>query len=315
MLVSVVIPCFNVELCVSACLDSALSQTYTPIEIICVDNNSTDGTLQILEKYHDRYPELIKVLSETEQGAPAARNKGLAAAQGKWIQFLDADDLLLREKIENQINKIQHLATAKVGVLAAGFQLNEKGRKAEFIVPQTQDKWLILFLGQLGITSSNLWSKEALQSVEGWDNAHTSGQEYELMFRLFKMGWEVSVDQSVETIIQVRKESITKGKGYRKSILNQYLLRMKFLSYILLHFPLLFKSHQQIIEAFAVRFLRDAVILYPNQYSELLKSFTTLLPLPVSIHHKQIGRLFVYTYNIFGFDFACEVYKWYRMIR
>ena len=315
MLVSVVIPCFNVESCLSACLDSALSQTYTPIEIICVDNNSTDGTLQLLEKYHDRYPQLIKVLREAEQGAPAARNKGLAEAKGRWIQFLDADDLLLPEKIENQINKVQHFTTAKVGVLAGGFQLSEKGKKAELVVPQTQNKWLALFLGQLGITSSNLWFKEALQSVGGWDNAHTSGQEYELMFRLFQMGWEVSVDQSIETIIQVRTESITKGKGYRTSILNRYHLHIKFLNHLILRDPVVFKSHQMLIEAFAVKYLRDAVIFYPDQHNELLLSFNSILQLPESIHHKQVGRLFMYAYNFFGFDFACKIYRWYRAIR
>lgn len=190
MLVSVVIPCFNVELCVSACLDSALSQTYTPIEIICVDNNSTDGTLQILEKYHDRYPELIKVLSETEQGAPAARNKGLAAAQGKWIQFLDADDELLPGKLTRQLQMLK----ADTDFLIGTPQYVDLIGQVTTFYPW-KSAWLGLAHGlRAGHTVANFYSKAILSSLEGWREDLPYLQDPDLLFRLLKKGAKYQLD-------------------------------------------------------------------------------------------------------------------------
>lgn len=76
MWVSVIIPCYNVEAYVAEALDSALAQDYPWLEVIAVDNNSTDGTLAILQTYEAQFPDKIRVLQEKKQGAPAARNTG-----------------------------------------------------------------------------------------------------------------------------------------------------------------------------------------------------------------------------------------------
>ena len=105
MLVSVIIPCYNVEKYIEECIESVVSQTYNNLEIICVDNNSTDKTWNILCQIKEKYPILLE--KELKAGAGAARNKGLSIAKGDWIQFLDADDLLLPQKIEHQISLVQ----------------------------------------------------------------------------------------------------------------------------------------------------------------------------------------------------------------
>ncbi len=107
MLVSVVIPCYNVEDYIEECIHSAFAQTHKPIEVICIDNNSTDNTWQKLKQLQEKYPSLL-IDKELKPGAPAARNKGLALSKGEWIQFLDADDLLLPEKIEHQAKLLQN---------------------------------------------------------------------------------------------------------------------------------------------------------------------------------------------------------------
>ena len=71
MLVSVIIPCFNVEAYISECIDSVISQTHSDLEIICVDNNSTDGTFQILQDYKNKYGAKFQVLKELKKGASA----------------------------------------------------------------------------------------------------------------------------------------------------------------------------------------------------------------------------------------------------
>ena len=107
MLVSIVIPCYNVEKYVKEALDSALQQDYPWVEIIAIDNNSTDGTWDILSAYEQKYPDLIKCIEEPRPGAPAARNTGWLASKGEWIQFLDADDILFPDKISRQIQLLQ----------------------------------------------------------------------------------------------------------------------------------------------------------------------------------------------------------------
>lgn len=89
--VSVIIPVYNVENYLRQCLDSVVNQTLREIEIICVNDSSTDGSLAILEEYA-RKDARIKVITQPNAGAGAARNRGMDAAGGKYLSFLDADD-------------------------------------------------------------------------------------------------------------------------------------------------------------------------------------------------------------------------------
>jgi glycosyltransferase involved in cell wall biosynthesis len=98
-LVSVIIPCYNAESYVGDAIRSVLAQTYPNCEIIVVDDGSTDRSLEVVRGFEPS----IKVIAGPNQGGCAARNKGLDAATGDYIQFLDADDMLSPDKIKNQI--------------------------------------------------------------------------------------------------------------------------------------------------------------------------------------------------------------------
>ena len=104
--ISVIIPCYNVEDYIEEAIASVMAQTYMDFELILVDNNSTDGTLRILERAAINSSR-IRVLKEYGHGAPRARNLGLSVARGTWIQFLDADDLMLPDKLERQIKLVK----------------------------------------------------------------------------------------------------------------------------------------------------------------------------------------------------------------
>ena len=90
--VSVIIPGYNVEAYLRECLDSVLNQTLRDIEIICVDDGSTDGSAAILAEYAAR-DSRVRIVTQQNAGAGAARNAGLALAKGEWLSFLDADDV------------------------------------------------------------------------------------------------------------------------------------------------------------------------------------------------------------------------------
>lgn len=92
-LISVIIPVYNSELYLKECLDSVINQTYKKIEIICVDDGSTDHSLDILNFYQKK-DSRIKVFTQENSGPSAARNKALDMAKGDYISFVDSDDFL-----------------------------------------------------------------------------------------------------------------------------------------------------------------------------------------------------------------------------
>lgn len=99
-LVSIIIPCYNAACWLGETLDSAFAQTWSNKEIILVDDGSTDDSLTVARRYEARG---LRLLTQPNRGAAAARNSGLAAARGDFIQFLDADDLLAPDKIAAQL--------------------------------------------------------------------------------------------------------------------------------------------------------------------------------------------------------------------
>jgi len=99
-LVSILIPCYNAAPYLGATLDSVLAQTHRATEIIVVDDGSRDHSREIAARYVSRG---VRLIAQPNRGAPAARNTALAASQGDYLQFLDADDLLHPEKISRQL--------------------------------------------------------------------------------------------------------------------------------------------------------------------------------------------------------------------
>ena len=100
--VSVIIPAYNTEKYIAKAINSALSQTLTNIEVIVVDDCSTDNTVGIIQEFDD--PRLKLILNTENMGAGGARNRAIAAAQGKWIAVLDSDDWYAPQRLEVLVN-------------------------------------------------------------------------------------------------------------------------------------------------------------------------------------------------------------------
>ena len=102
--VSVIIPVYNVEKYLRECLDSVINQTLKDIEIICVDDGSSDGSLKILEEYAQK-DNRIKVLKQEHGGVSCARNLALGGAAGEYMLCLDSDDYLELNTLESLYNR------------------------------------------------------------------------------------------------------------------------------------------------------------------------------------------------------------------
>lgn len=227
MLISIIIPAYNVEDYIEECVRSAFGQTYKPIEVICIDNNSTDNTWQMLLKLQTVFPDLI-IEKELKPGAPAARNKGLALSKGEWIQFLDADDLLLPEKIEHQAGLIKpHIAF----IAGAFTKVSINGKKTP-IFANNDDPVKDLFISKLGITSSIIWQKISLIRIGGWDEELKSSQESALMFKLLKTNSKVLYDSTPLTLIRHRESGQISTKAPHQNWENYIQLRLNILDWL-----------------------------------------------------------------------------------
>lgn len=100
-LVSVIIPAYNAAPYIAAAVDSALAQTYVPVEVVVTDDGSTDGTAEILRPYREAGK--ITYIYQKNAGLSSARNTGIRACRGEYVALLDSDDLFLPEKIARQV--------------------------------------------------------------------------------------------------------------------------------------------------------------------------------------------------------------------
>lgn len=138
MKLSVIIPCYNAEKYLSACLDSVLVQSMADFEALLIDDGSQDRTYDIASVYA-RGDERVRVIRQENAGVSAARNAGLAVAKGEWVTFVDADDLLLPDAFETL------LSAADEGVdMVAGTHetFDEETGQAQTVYSQTL--WMMM---------------------------------------------------------------------------------------------------------------------------------------------------------------------------
>ncbi len=104
--VSIIVPVYNVEKYLEKCLDSLVNQTFKDIEIIIVNDGSTDNCRKIIDKYYSKYTNIIKVINQENKGLGAARNTGLKSVTSDYIIFVDSDDYIEPNMVYEMYNKI-----------------------------------------------------------------------------------------------------------------------------------------------------------------------------------------------------------------
>lgn len=105
MKLSVIVPCYNTAKYVEKCLDSIIENKVDDMEIIVINDGSTDNTLDILKKYQKKYPKIIKIINKENGGLSSARNAGLEVARGDYISFIDSDDYIEKDMYKNMLQK------------------------------------------------------------------------------------------------------------------------------------------------------------------------------------------------------------------
>lgn len=183
-LVSILIPCFNAERYVAAAIDSAFAQVHPEIEVIVVDDGSTDGSLSVIERYADR--QRFRFETGPNRGGNAARNRLLQLAGGEYAQFLDADDVLHPAKV------LACLAAMKPDIDMVFTDYVERSGSIERLVglPDPGDDLVAYFIRHNVQTSLPLHRVAALRTSGGFDESLRCCQEHELHLRLATTTWK-----------------------------------------------------------------------------------------------------------------------------
>lgn len=305
--VSVVIPCYNAEAFVAEAVASALDQTYPLEEVICVDDGSTDGTLGVLERLQADAGERLIVLSRSNGGPSAARNLGLSRATGDYVQFLDADDLLRPEKIAHQIGLIR-VEAQHPDLVAAAYEVVFGDAGTCAVIGLEESPWLGVFVAKLGITSANLYRREAVERVGGWNEGWRTSEDPELAFRLLKDGARVLLDPVPATTLRRRGDSQWSA-DVASSHQGWLRLRMEILDWVRAH-RCLSPEEEQCAERKLFGYARKVHTYDPGLAEEAL----SMLPASFRPEPARHGRAYTLLYRAFGFDGAQRLYPFWLRI-
>ncbi len=200
-LISVIIPTYNRSLLLLEALTSVYTQTYRPIEIIVVDDSSTDNTEELVKRWAKSYATAgnlsLKYFCQPKGGACVARNKGLIESKGEYIQFFDSDDLLHPEKLERQVGHL--LLDQRLDFVYSGTGLFS-GKPDWSVVPYCgysvpRAKMLLEFLytgSCLWNTDSGVYRRGACIANGPWDESLPRFQDWEYNIRLLLMNTNVA---------------------------------------------------------------------------------------------------------------------------
>ncbi len=189
--VSVIIPAYNAERHLAAAIDSVLVQTLEAVEIIVVDDGSTDNTAAVASAYGDR----VRVLRQAHAGVSVARNLGIGAAQGDAVAFLDADDWYIHpDKLARQAAILS--TRPDIGIVHSGWRLvDEQGHGTVERTPWRQAPVLNLqgwLLWQPALPSAMMMRREAVLAVGGFDPGLAHVEDLDLALRLSLAGYETA---------------------------------------------------------------------------------------------------------------------------
>jgi len=214
--VSVVMPCFNAETTIARALASIRAQSYPSIEIIAVDDCSTDRTAEILSAEEATGVRLLRL--PRNRGAAAARNAGIKAASGEYIAFLDADDEWLPNKISRQIAVISGRPQMSFVACGAGFvdvkQSATKPLYQNLAPTEGPEAWRALLAYNYVATPTVVARRSALERAKGFDPSLVIGEDQDLWIRLALQG-EIGYIPETLVIVHEQRTSLSRRNALR----------------------------------------------------------------------------------------------------
>ena len=209
---SVIIPVYNAEAYIEQTLESVFAQSFHDFEVIVVDDGSTDRTADQVQAF-SHHPSL-RYIYQDNAGPAAARNTGLVLAEGKFIAFLDSDDLWLPRKLEAHLERLQD--SPQMGLSFNWFEVFYDRPGGQRLVPwfappvKSTLEWAdFLERNWTGTSSTVVVRAECVKGQPGFDARFRTGEDYQLWLTIAQAGWEVGFVPEALTVYRKRPSSLT----------------------------------------------------------------------------------------------------------
>ena len=272
-LVSVIIPLYNSEQFIARAIESVKNQTYSNIEVIVVDDGSTDNSLAIAKQYESRN---IHIYSQTNQGAQVARNFGFSHSKGKYIQYLDSDDYLTPRKIEKQVRLLEN--NDAMTIATSSVYIDDGYKCVLWKMPNIYHDFkngfeLLVNLWYYFTPSlahgSYLMPRTLVECSGGWDETLLKNQDGEFFSRVLIQAQKVVYAEDEGQVWRIQPNSISHSSNAAKieSVLRSYkMISKRMLSY---------ENSERVKHAIAVAFgsfiINDSNYKYANLALKFIK--------------------------------------------
>lgn len=231
--ISIIIPAYNAENYLVKCLNSLVNQTKKEIEIIIVNDGSTDRTKDIADRFKNKYPDLVKVISQSNQGQSVARNVGIENAEGKYIGFVDCDDYVSKDMFQKLYEKATEndydIVACNVDCIYPNKEVKIKSGIEEDIKNISIEEKKKLFLNMYAVIWNKIYKKEIFENK---DLLFEPGIWFEDVLFLHKLIPNIKSCACVEDYLYKyiqRKTSVT--YTYSERLSNIHIVMEKILKY------------------------------------------------------------------------------------
>lgn len=307
-LVSILIPAYNAEKWIGMTIESAIKQTWPNKEIIIVDDGSTDKTLSIIKKYESP---TIKIISQQNKGASAARNTALEQAQGDWIQWLDSDDILAQDKIEKQIKKANIYNSDEI-LYSSAFGLFYYNYKKSKFYPDNlwQDlkpvEWMIIKFRDNLWMSMNAWliSRNLINVAGKWNENLSLNDDGEYVCRIISACKEIIFVKEACSYCRISNiNSLSSQRSY-EACASQYLSHKYCIK------KLCDMENSERTRNASLNSLQECLLHYYYDYPDLKeKVFKLAKELGGELHDPNLRRECRYIQKVLGLSAALKMQK------
>ena len=259
ILISVIIPAYNIDKYLAEALDSVLAQIYPHFEVMIVNDGSTDRTLEIAQEYAAK-DDRIRVISQPNQGVSLARNQGIRETTGELVAFLDGDDRWHPDKLNVHINHFRSfgqnaksdeakslgISFAKVTFITSDGSYTQQYSNSKLTNLNPED----FYIENLVVTPSNVVIRRSILDLVGYFSPELSGSADQELF--FRMVWSGAIAEGLDTVL-VEYRTVEEGMSanlYRMEENWQLLNHC-----IAIYAPSLVKHHYDRAYAYFLRYL------------------------------------------------------------
>tara|TARA_R110000868_G_C10965998_1_gene769103 strand:+ start:399 stop:2435 length:2037 start_codon:yes stop_codon:yes gene_type:complete len=277
--VSVIIPAYNRSQCIRTAIDSVLNQDWKNIEVIVVDDASTDNTVDLINEINDHRVKLLQ--RDSNGGAAAARNDGIIASRGEYIALLDSDDKFLPGKIRTQVQAlIQSKGRYRLSCTGLTLELTSENIIVEKFHPEPVDEFISLFMGcDLSPGSTLMAEKKLFDEIGYFDTSLRRFEDWDWLIKAVKISPILRINESLSHVYNIRSRL---SKEVAQAA-NDFIKKRRFL------YPEVRKSlHQQANSMIWMQSVGTA--LRERRYHLLIKSSFHAFSACPSLFLKQIAR-------------------------